>query len=429
MSEFTYLRKLFQAYYQEKQFEFPKVSSFNLREFGLIPWEKKVFMKRHMSFDNSDDLRSYLIMKAPRHLYSSGSLYLKPDAQYMNNKEYQGCDFIVDIDVDHFYTPCKDQHDLWICKDCGDEGTGMPETCSNKKCGGSKFTKISWVCDQCLDVAKNEITKLISNFLIPDFGIDEKKLRIAFSGHRGYHLKIESEDIRKLNSEERREIVDYITGKNLNFEILGLNEKFNNIYGLLAENIGWSQKIMKKIIQILNRPESEIKNMLLDDNLFGFNSNVVTSFLKYKNDFLEVITKGERNVWAIEGFRLTNWKKFLKGIVKLVGVEIDEPVSIDIHRLIRYPGSLHGKTGFKVQEIELNELDDFNPLDESNEKLDPIVFKSKKNLTQKLEIVENKLPVTKIKGESFGPYKKGDKIEVPHHIAVFLLCKEVAKTI
>jgi len=380
-----------------------------------------------MSFDNPDVLRSYLITDAPRHLYSSGSLYLKPDAPDMNKKEYQGCDFIIDIDVDHFYTPCKDQHDLWICKECGNDGTGIPQTCPN--CKSSKFTKVSWVCDQCLDAAKNEITKLISNFLIPDFGIDEKKMKIAFSGHRGYHLKIESEDIRKLNSEERREIVDYVSGKNINFEILGLNERFNGIYGLLEENIGWSQKIMKKIIEVLNKPTKQIEALLLDKNHFGFNSSVVTSFLKYKNDFLELITKGERNVWAIEGFGLTNWKKLLKGIVALIGIELDEPVSIDIHRLIRYPGSLHGKTGFKVQELELNELDDFNPLDESNEKLDPIVFKSKKNLTYKLEIVENKLPITTIKGESFGPYDKGDKIDVPHHFAVFLLCKEVAKTI
>ena len=427
MTDIIYLKKLFQAYYQEKQFDFPKVSSFNLREFGLIPWEKKVYMKRHMSFDNPDVLGSYLINDAPRHLYTSGSLYLKPDAPDMSNKKYQGCDFIIDIDVDHFYTPCKDQHDLWICKDCGDEGTGMPKICP--KCKGSKFTKISWVCDQCLDVAKNEITKLLFNFLIPDFGIDEKKMKIAFSGHRGYHLKIESEDLRKLNSEERREIIDYVSGKNINFEVLGLNERSSIIYGLLEENIGWSQKLMKKIIEILNQPENVIEDMLLDKNLFGFTPFYVRSFLNYKNDFLDLITKGERNVWAIEGFSLNKWKKFLRGIVNLIGIELDEPVSIDIHRLIRYPGSLHGKTGFKAQEIELNELDDFKPLDESNEKLDPIVFKSKKKLTQKLEIVKKKLPITKIKGESFGPYVKGEIIEVPHHIAVFLLCKEVAKLI
>ncbi|MBA7667828.1 hypothetical protein ES703_75928 [subsurface metagenome] len=200
------------------------------------------------------------------------------------------------------------------------------------------------------------------------------------------------------------------------------------IHGLSKENIGWSQKIMKKIEDILCKPKTEIENLLLDKNRFGFNPNVVTSFLNSKDDFLELISKGERNVWSIEGFGLIMWKNFLKGVVKHIGVELDEPVSIDIHRLIRYPGSLHGKTGFKVQEIELNELDDFNPLDESNEKLDPIVFYSK-NVTQKLEIVERALPITKIKGTKYGPYVQGEKIKVPHHIAVFLLCKEVAKTI
>ena len=126
---------------------------------------------------------------------------------------------------------------------------------------------------------------------------------------------------------------------------------------------------------------------------------------------------------------MANWRKFFTGIVHEVGVEIDTPVTIDTHRLIRYPGSLHGKTGFKVQEIFPDELDDFNPLDEVNEKLDPIVFESKAKTTQKLEVLEAQVPATKIKGKTYGPYNKGEIIEVPHHIAIFLLCKEVVKTI
>ena len=126
---------------------------------------------------------------------------------------------------------------------------------------------------------------------------------------------------------------------------------------------------------------------------------------------------------------MANWSKFFTGIIHEIGVEIDTPVTIDIHRLIRYPGSLHGKTGFKVQELLPDEIDDFNPLDESNEQLDPIVFESKVQTTQKLEISELNVPSTKIKGVEYGPYSQGEIIEVPHHIAIFLLCKEVAKTI
>ncbi len=425
MSDNKFLKRLFQAYYQEKQKEILTVSSFEFREFGFIPWEKQI-MIRHIGFKSQKILLNYLIDRGPKHVYSSGSLYLQPEAQNMESKKYQGCDLIVDIDVDHFYTPCKDEHDFWYCNNCEAKGTGMIEKCP--KCEKSKITKLNWICDKCLDVAKNEIKKLIYDFLIPDFATDEKDMRIAFSGHRGYHLKVESEELRKLNSDERREIVDYLTGENISFEVLGLGEKSQMIHGLSKENIGWSQKIMKKIEETLCKPKTEIGNLLLDKNRFGFTSNYVKSFLNYKDDFLELISKGERNVWAIEGFGLTNWKKFLRGIVKLIGIELDEPVSIDIHRLIRYPGSLHGKTGFKVQEIELNKLDDFNPLDESDEKLDPIVFISKK-ITQKLEILERVLPITKIKGTNYGPYIQGEKIEVPHHIAVFLLCKEVAKTI
>ncbi|MFX0077270.1 MAG: DNA primase small subunit domain-containing protein, partial [Candidatus Hermodarchaeota archaeon] len=287
--------------------------------------------------------------------------------------------------------------------------------------------KLNWVCDDCLSIAKNEISKLIHNFLIPDFGINEKDMKIAFSGHRGYHLKVESEELRRLNSDERREIVDYLTGDNISFELLGLVERSTEIYGLLKENLGWSHKIVSKIEEILHKPEKEIEKMFLDKNQFNLKPFYATSFLNYKDDFLELITEGKRNVWAIEGFGLTMWKAFLREIVKQVGVELDEPVSIDIHRLIRYPGSLHGKTGFKVQEITTNELEGFNPLNESRVTLDPIVFASEKNLNHKLEIIENNVPVTNIKGVEYGPYKKGEKIEVPHHIAVFLLCKEVAK--
>ncbi|MFX0075410.1 MAG: hypothetical protein ACFE96_08210, partial [Candidatus Hermodarchaeota archaeon] len=138
MTDFTYLKKLFQAYYQAEPRQFPEVNSFNLREFGFIPWEKKVFMKRHIGFENLEKLQDYLSRNTPRHFYSSGSLYLEPDAGEMENKKYQGCDLIIDIDVDHFYTPCKEKHDLWYCKECGANGTGMLEKCP--KCKKSKLT-------------------------------------------------------------------------------------------------------------------------------------------------------------------------------------------------------------------------------------------------------------------------------------------------
>jgi len=425
----SFLKNLFKAYYQENSKKIPVVSQFPQREFAFLPWEKQM-MRRHLQFTEVDKFKEYLIKNAPMHSYCSGATYSKPDNLQMQDKGYLGCDLLFDIDVDHFYTPCKDKHDIWQCKECGESGKGMIEKCP--KCGKFKITRLSWICEDCLNEAKQEIMKLIDSFLIPDFSIDEDNMRIAFSGHRGYHLKVEDPKLRNLTSDERRDIVDYITGENLSFELLGLNEKSSGtIFGLLKDNIGWSQKIMLKLEALLNQDDKSLESFLGNPNKANLNQNLVKSFLNSKNEFLSNITSPERTraIWAIEGFTLNKWKQLLKAITNEVGVEIDEPVSIDIHRLIRYPGSLHGKTGFKVQELNYEALLKFNPLNELNPENDPVVFESRKKVTQKIEIIKDLVPKTWIKGESYGEYTLGEQVEIPHHVAVFLLSKGVAKII
>ena len=415
MSENKLLKKLFQAYYRENKFKIPIVDLLEHREFGFIPWDKQI-MIRHMGFKNIEYLKKYLVDYGSRHVYSSGTLYLQPDNLYMNKKQYQGCDLVIDIDVDHFETPCKINHDYWYCEECGKNGKGIMNKCP--KCGKLKLKNLNWVCDICLDIAKRDIINLIYDFFFPDFGIIEKDLKIAFSGHRGYHLKIENKKMRGLSSEERREIVDYITGDNISLEILGFKDLSLNI-SLLRDNIGWSKKIILKIEEVLKNYSNDTIIQLFKSKQFGLNNDTIEYILNNKQNFLQIL-------WNIDGFGPKTWENFLYGIIKEIGIRIDEPVSIDIHRLIRYPGSLHGKTGFKVQELSLKELDTFNPLDENNKNLDPIVFQS--DIMQKIEILESNVPATKIKGQTYGPFAQGEIIEVPHHIAVFLLCKEVAKT-
>ena len=428
MSDIRYLNRLFRDYYRGIRKDLPLVNSYSEREFGFIPWDKQIRMVRHMGFSNRESLMTNLFNNGPRHVYSSGALYQQPENQDMEGKGFKGCDLIIDIDADHFYTPCKEDHDLWYCKECGKSGKGTVNNCPN--CKKSKFKTLTWICEECLDVAKHEIIKLIYDFLIPDFGVDLNQIRIAFSGHRGYHLKIENEQIRTLSSDERREFADYISGENISLDILGFQAKGGTFYRFSEDTVGWAQKTIRKTVEILNKPDDDIKNLLSGNQKFNFHNNYIKSFINSKQDFLNKIKDTKRLILpSIEGFGITNWSKFFTGIVHEIGVEIDTPVTIDIHRLIRYPGSLHGKTGFKVQELLLDEIDAFNPLDESLDRLDPIVFESKVQTTQKLEILEEQVPATKIKGEEFGPYSKGEIIEVPHHIAIFLLCKEVAKTI
>jgi len=43
-------------------------------------------------------------------------------------------------------------------------------------------------------------------------------------------------------------------------------------------------------------------------------------------------------------------------------LDFDSTVTMDVHRLIRYPGSLHGGTGLRVTLVPWETIDDFDPL-------------------------------------------------------------------
>ena len=59
-------------------------------------------------------------------------------------------------------------------------------------------------------------------------------------------------------------------------------------------------------------------------------------------------------------------KKYQKNLVKIAVKESaifpDEPVTGDVHRLIRLPGSLHGGSGLRVTTISSKELEKFDPM-------------------------------------------------------------------
>jgi DNA primase small subunit len=49
-------------------------------------------------------------------------------------------------------------------------------------------------------------------------------------------------------------------------------------------------------------------------------------------------------------------------VVIMMAGEVDEPVTADVKRLIRLPGSVHGKSGLRVVPLSRDELTDFDPL-------------------------------------------------------------------
>jgi DNA primase small subunit len=93
---------------------------------------------------------------------------------------------------------------------------------------------------------------------------------------------------------------------------------------------------------------------------------------------------------------------------------VDEPVTADIKRLIRLPGSLHGKSGMKVTALRIEELEKFEPLN------DAVVFGDKS-----VKIKAIKPFAVQMKGKDI-VVEEGLQ-EVPEYAAVYLICRGVAE--
>ncbi len=371
MDEFTkaYLSKKFKEYYSEAKLTPPP--DFERREWAFVPFEKlpDFFMQRHISFDTLDELRNHIISSPPAHVFYSSACYSNP-REAMEKKGWLYADLIFDIDADHL--PLKD--------------TSM---------------------ENALKVAKTEIIRL-SEILQKDFGVSKENMRIIFSGGRGYHLHVYEEEFRYLESPERREIVDYLSINFLDFYSKGTQAMRVRKYFL---------KIIEELIKEEKRENSlkffknhgikkdvveKIERLLISDR------NISRRFI-LGNYNLQKISKGKK-------FREI-CDKIINLCISKVSIHIDAPVTADVKRLIRFPGSIHGKSGLKTMEVDFDLIDEFDPF------IDAIPFGDEK---VKLMILPERDVKVRMRDEEFH-FKAGERATVPEFVAVHLLCRGVAR--
>lgn len=401
-----YLTDLFRRYYQSEAETVEAPPEIRQREFGFLPFEGRT-MFRHIAFDDARQLRSYLVENAPAHVYYSSAYYRAPEAG-MEWKDWLGSDLVFDIDADHIDTPCKAAHDRWRCRSCGAEGTGRPpERCP--RCGQATYEEETWLCGRCLEAAKFEANKLL-DILIQDFGFSPSagELTVNFSGNRGYHVHVLIPRVRGLNQRARREIVDYIMG-------IGIDPRYQGFGGLrggppATSNRGWRGRSAKALYDYIARATAE------DIRAFELGGGATRSILENRDRILELLV--ERHPSAIRRFiGLKPLRRLMEAAVKEQASAIDTVVTMDLHRLIRLPNTLHGKTGWLAQSVDIDELEDYDPLTEA------IAFRDG---TQTVYI--RRAPRFTIGGEAYGPYE-GREVELPLAAAVYLLCKKAARVV
>lgn len=392
-SNSRFLLKSFRKYYKENQIILP--SRFGRREFGFMFFDK-TFVQRHVSFPNASEIQKFMIAQVPSHSYYSTAYYRKPNAPTMEEKEWLGADLIFDLDADHL------------------EGAE-----------NMSYTEM-------LDQIKKEMINLVDTYLLGDLGFDEKQVSIVFSGGRGYHAHIEMNDVLGLGTHERREIVDYVTAKTLDIDwVFPFNKTVTSISSIgnmqrsnvsrnrtiPAEDSGGWRKRMRIALKDVVQDVCEMEPKELRKKYPSIKSSQASTINGYSEDL-----KKSRDLIFVNN-KMNSLKKgtqeFLVKIMKedvaiRLSGEVDEPVTADIKRLIRLPGSIHGKTGLRVLPLRRSELPDFEPLEDAMPKEysdDDVLITMKKDA----EIT--------IKGQNF---KLSGTMNVPEYAAVFLVGRKMA---
>ncbi|MCL4518928.1 MAG: DNA primase, partial [Thaumarchaeota archaeon] len=229
------VKRYFKEYYFKYGSRIKAPTEIESREFGYFPFGGG--MVRHLSFKEIGNLRALLVKEAPAGVYCSNSLYNDPTFE-MHKKGWLKADLIFDIDADLLKLPCKKQHDIWLCKQCGRREFGLrPEICPT--CGGNRILEIFWACPICVEGTKRETFKLL-DFLQNDFGISDSQIHVSFSGNAGYHILVSGSAFEELDQHGRSEIADYLTATGL------IPETFKSTT-LAPDDPGWRGRIARYI--------------------------------------------------------------------------------------------------------------------------------------------------------------------------------------
>jgi DNA primase small subunit len=318
-----FLRQRFGSYYASAQV--PAPGALPQREWGFLFFSSRdgPRMRRHVGFGTRDELVDYLRTMAPAHVFFSTAYYDDPAAPTMGAKGWAGADLIFDLDADHMLRPPFPPYPVMLAR------------------------------------VKEETRKLL-DLLTGELGFAERDLQVVFSGGRGYHIHVKALSVRQFSSAERRELINYVCGIGLDPALLarpGVDPESGwrgRQRRALAEYIGWIASLGEQgalaHLQTLPRV-GDLKAQRIwkqREELAKGTDSVRT------RDLLPLLLSPENEAWRAR--------------LREAGVQADEPVTTDIKRLIRAPGSLHGGSGLRVTTLEPGELDAFDPL------VDAVVF-------------------------------------------------------
>ncbi|ADV64364.1 DNA primase small subunit domain-containing protein [Desulfurococcus mucosus] len=291
-----FLRRIIWDYYRLKPLEEP--SNLHMREVALESLEDGKYI-RHLSFPYMEKLYEFIQGgKTPLHLYYSSALYSDPSAEDMESKGWQGSELIFDIDADK-YPGCSQVFKICIGGGVVDGEAGCP--------GGREPVEYPVVPWDCIRRAWESALRL-RDILLRDLGFS--RIKIYFSGNRGFHVRVLDESALPLTREQRRLLADYVACSNLDTARM-----FPSYRGKV----------------VFHRFEHGLRRRVLESARAR-----------------GLVREGE--IAGLKGLVLD--EEHLPMLLEENCIGIDKVVTIDTSRLSRFGNSLNMKSGLRVTEMD-----------------------------------------------------------------------------
>ena len=334
----TTLEALLDDYYAEADlFDFPAMSR---REFAFQAWDGIGPNDRHHCFPSTDVLRSIIRIKKPKAVFASNARYLDPGHPKMDKKTHTGVDLAFDFDFGDL-----PEHEL---------GSGFWEN---------------------MDAVAVHVRRLLGQAL-PALGLNPDDAIISFSGGKGFHVRLVTDEVLPLTRDQRRNIQDFVRGNNLSHYHVFARGKKSGKYAPRFEPStegGWPGHYAasaKVYFQTIHDSPKSVAVEFVKANLplhtsgekKGQKKNPTEGTMKEIVDIIQskssVLNGGVLSRFFPKKKQMTLVRDSIARFAVLNnGCAIDLSVTGEIRRILRVPGSIHGKTGLPCMLLSPDELD------------------------------------------------------------------------